>query len=370
MTVSLKLAVQQYEWGIKGESALVARLAFAGKHIDAINPNCPYAELWMGSHPNGPSQLETGETLPSFLASQHLPELPFLFKVLSVGQALSIQSHPNASLARQLHAARPQVYKDANPKPEMAIALTAFSALLGFRTWSEITASLAEFPDLARAVGTASLAETALSDADKTRFCYTNLMRLDTGTVTVLIGSVLASGNSKQPLVQLVQQLQETYPGGDVGVLSVFFLNFLELSPGEAIFIPADTPHAYLAGEILECMQNSDNVIRGGLTPKFKDVDVLIESLNYSPFQGERVLASNCGDWKVWRPLDLFGVTQIASMGMWNSATTAIGIIIAGTAFVNGEARTAGWAGVFLPKVAVEISECSADFVMYVADSL
>jgi mannose-6-phosphate isomerase len=169
-----------------------------------------------------------------------------------------------------------------------------------------------------------------------------------------------------------VKDLHTTYPGGDVGVLSVFFLNFLRLSPGEAIFIPANTPHAYLSGEILECMQNSDNVIRGGLTPKFKDVEVLIDSLSYDPFSGERVapeIALSHG-WQVWRPVDLFGVTKVDTEGTWKSSATSLGIILGGSARIGGVQREFGWAGVFLPDAAVEICQCSSNFVIFIADSL
>jgi mannose-6-phosphate isomerase class I len=117
-------------------------------------------------------------------------------------------------------------------------------------------------------------------------------------------------------------------------------------------------------------MQNSDNVIRGGLTPKFKDVDVLINSLSYDAFQDERVLPSlNAHGWSTWRPLSIFGVTLVNTVGKWKSETAAIGIVLKGSAKVSDSTRTFGWAGVFEPNEVAEISDCSPDFAMYVADS-
>lgn len=137
----LRCAVQHYEWGRRGATSLVARLAVA----DQQDTEQHYAELWMGTHPSGPSTLldDNGELLllrdwlarkPDALgrvvAARWGGDLPFLFKVLSVAKALSIQAHPDKKLAEALHALRPSVYKDDNHKPEMAIAITEFRALI------------------------------------------------------------------------------------------------------------------------------------------------------------------------------------------------------------------------------------------------
>ena len=136
----LKCVVQQYAWGKLGTKSLAAEFAASGRPDDfCINGTDPYAELWMGTHPNGPSMLK-GQGAPSL--ADHIAkkpemlgekcretfgdELPYLFKVLSVNKALSIQAHPNKKHAEKLHAERPDVYKDPNHKPEMAIALTEF----------------------------------------------------------------------------------------------------------------------------------------------------------------------------------------------------------------------------------------------------
>ncbi|GAA51973.1 mannose-6-phosphate isomerase [Clonorchis sinensis] len=142
-----------YEWGKIGEESEVMQLAVSGRHTAGIDPSSPFAELWMGTHPSGPSVLrEEQETYLSKYISEY-PEclgsasreafgmsLPFLFKVLSIRKALSIQAHPTKEHAQLLHRQRPDLYKDPNHKPELAIALSPFEALLAFRPSVEIAA--------------------------------------------------------------------------------------------------------------------------------------------------------------------------------------------------------------------------------------
>lgn len=145
LKMELTCAVQNYAWGKSGNASEVALLQSSANSDFKIDESKPYAELWMGTHPNGPSVLTgSGRSLKehisdnkSFLGEESRAkfgdDLPFLFKVLSVGKALSIQAHPDIELAKKLHAERPDVYKDPNHKPEMAIALTKFEGLCGFR---------------------------------------------------------------------------------------------------------------------------------------------------------------------------------------------------------------------------------------------
>ena len=145
----LSCSVQNYAWGRIGEDSIIARLKMVSDANFSVGPTTPYAELWMGTHVNGPSKLEDGTPLLDWLQANPdavgtLPEdyspgdLPFLFKVLSIRTALSIQAHPNKHRAPVLHATKPDIYKDPNHKPEMAIALTPFEAMCGFRPISEI----------------------------------------------------------------------------------------------------------------------------------------------------------------------------------------------------------------------------------------
>jgi len=140
----LQPSVKNYPWGRLGGESLVAELAGV-----AISETTPYAELWMGAHPSGPSTLPDGTTLLNYIQQnpeslgkgvleKFGPNLPFLFKVLSVAQGLSIQAHPDIPLAKILHQRDPKNYPDDNHKPEMAIAVTPFEVLCGFRSLGEI----------------------------------------------------------------------------------------------------------------------------------------------------------------------------------------------------------------------------------------
>ncbi|ETO01547.1 hypothetical protein RFI_35896 [Reticulomyxa filosa] len=132
--VKLQLQAQNYAWGKPSNESKVAQLL---KSKD-VNPNLPYAELWMGTHVSGPSRVQLLDGTIQLLSEYIHNDLPFLFKVLSVNESLSIQAHPNKELAAKLHQKRPDVYKDGNHKPEMAIALTKFEAMCGFRPLNQI----------------------------------------------------------------------------------------------------------------------------------------------------------------------------------------------------------------------------------------
>jgi mannose-6-phosphate isomerase len=133
----LNCVVQTYAWGKRGGDSLVANLKAKHDRTFSIDPQKPYAELWMGTHSNGPSMIvckEDDENRKESVRGRRIDEdLDFLFKVLSVNQALSIQAHPNKQLAKVLHAQQPSNYPDDNHKPEMLIALNDFEALCGFR---------------------------------------------------------------------------------------------------------------------------------------------------------------------------------------------------------------------------------------------
>jgi mannose-6-phosphate isomerase len=145
--IPIKPVVKDYAWGIRGMDSRVGRYALACGSISEIDPDCPYAELWIGTHPSGPSVLLDEKQTP--LRDAVGSDLPFLFKILSAGKALSIQAHPDKDVAARLHADNPQAYADANHKPEMAIALTPFEAMCGFRRIEEISVLLKKHPEFA-----------------------------------------------------------------------------------------------------------------------------------------------------------------------------------------------------------------------------
>lgn len=274
----------------------------------------------MGTHPSLPSKdLETGRSLLDLVQDNQAlmsPEinqkyenkLPFLFKVLSVNKALSIQAHPNKKLAEQLHAKDPKNYPDDNHKPEMTIAVTPFDGLCGFRPLAEISHFLTSVPSLRWLVGEneASKFESAIkgketSSADDTtsnkkalQSLFTQLMNASKAAIEAASADLLTQAqtegesfagsggpaNTGAELSALVERLNSQFPN-DIGLFVTFLLNYVKLSPGEAMFFKADDIHAYLSGDIIECMASSDNVVRAGFTPKFKDVNTLTSMLTY-----------------------------------------------------------------------------------------
>lgn len=215
-------------------------------------------------------------------------DLPFLFKVLSVQTALSIQAHPDKALAARLHASAPHIYKDANHKPEMAVALSDdFTALAGFVSREELAAALEGVPELSEVMGrqaVESYLAAPLSDAKSAlRDLYTALMTAPADLVEAAVGRLVArlsAAASRSSREELALRLAADFPG-DVGVLASWFLNHVALPPGGALYLGPNEPHAYLSGELMEVMATSDNVVRAGCTPKLKDVPVLLSMLGY-----------------------------------------------------------------------------------------
>lgn len=300
--------VQNYAWGVKGDSSLVAKL-HARNAMDSADASKPYAELWIGTHSSAPAKLyrEPGKTLTEYIAEEQknfqigehtLTELPYLLKVLSVGGALSIQAHPNKVLAAKLHEKNPTAYKDDNYKPEMAVALTPFDALCGFRSCDAIMSDVTRVPEFAEAAGRVVAEEFVMSirggaknRADALKSFFGSLMRQEEEKVKECLTQLVERLNKMEEKDidaqdKTLQELHAQYPG-DVGCFAAYLMNRLTLKPGEAIYIGANEPHAYLGGECVEIMANSDNVVRAGLTPKFKDVDVLVDMLTYKDDEPE-----------------------------------------------------------------------------------
>lgn len=254
----------------------------------------------MGTHPSSPAKISGSEmTLGKFLEDKpHLvgavPEgyapndLPFLFKILSIRNALSIQAHPDKALARRLHASSPANYADANHKPEMVIALTNFECICGFRSLTAIRVLLAGYGEFVHllALSGFDLSSAEGSEDDILRRLFQAYMRSNDRDSTFqldLLVERLRGERSRRPLDPLeglLLRLHEQFPG-DKGVFAPLIMNHLNLHPGKSFFICANEPHAYIAGDCAECMALSDNVVRAGLTPKFKDVDTLCEMLTY-----------------------------------------------------------------------------------------
>jgi mannose-6-phosphate isomerase len=208
------------------------------------------------------------------------PTLPFLFKVLSVEKALSIQAHPSKDLASQLHISKPDLYKDGNHKPEIALPITRFEALCGFRSTTQVAEFVKRVPELAACANHVSTG--APFDL---RRGFENLMRQSEEIISKNVAHLVQRLQNQDPATrsaedELVLRLHAQY-GNDVGVLCVYFLNYVTVEPGTFIYCAPNEPHAYLSGECVECMACSDNVVRAGLTPKPKDVDTLLRMLTY-----------------------------------------------------------------------------------------
>lgn len=188
----------------------------------------------------------------------------------------------------------------------MALALTEFEAMCGFRPLSDIAHNLRDTPELASLIppsilqefysaATSSESSSKASPEQKTALknLFAAVMTAPSDQVHSSISSLIARySTSSSPSVapslrNLILKLQTQYPY-DVGVLCPLLLNTLNLSPGEAIYLGAGEPHAYISGEAVECMANSDNVIRAGLTPKLRDVGNLVKGLTYEAGEGSR----------------------------------------------------------------------------------
>jgi mannose-6-phosphate isomerase len=245
--------VQHYEWGDQTFIADLLRVTADGR---------PWAELWLGTHPNGPTTTADGTELRALTG-----DLPYLLKVLAAAQPLSLQVHPSAEQARDGFARG--IYPDDRAKPELLCALTPFDALCGIRP---IAATLM----LLGALGAESLASTLRSDGIAATIEGLYRGRIDPDP------TVMACTRSDRAEARLVTSLARRYPD-DPSVVVTLLLNRVTLRPGEALHLTAGNLHAYLSGAGIELMGASDNVVRGGLTVKHIDVDELLRILDPTP---------------------------------------------------------------------------------------
>ncbi|CDW55080.1 mannose 6 phosphate isomerase [Trichuris trichiura] len=420
--IRLKAAYQTYEWGKLGNESKVATMLSAGDQSINIDPKSPYAELWMGTHPKGSSLIaSTGQQLSAWLADhvsyvgENLKsaidannkqlDLPFLFKVLSVNKALSIQVHPNKDEAVILHEKDPKNYPDPNHKPEMAIALSPFELLCSFRPLHEIMQNLEATPELVALVGNdcvtqlrqvanANVPESKRKEALK--ICFSNLLTQSEQRVAAEMDKLLKrvvnaedffvelqtstnATNGSVGLVnaELLHRLNKHFPR-DVGCWAPFFLNHFCLQPGEAVFLGANEAHAYLFGDCIECMACSDNTVRAGLTPKFKDVQNLCRMLTYrtvSPKEIKLIPKQDKGKYLTIYdpPVKEFCVHRIEVPRKENYVldalnTCSIVLVVEGCADVaetETQKLTSGFIGLLPAKMSLKITVKTAPFVMF-----
>lgn len=302
----LSNTIQKYSWGTKGKSAFIPKLLGI-----SLDKNEPAAELWMGAHPKAPSRIYfidswvdldkiideyPEEVLGQKIIQKFGKQLPYLFKLLSANEPLSIQVHPSKSQAEELHKKDPEHYPDENHKPEIAVVLDELKLLIGFKSTKELDELFERFPSF-RNFFRLTKAELKnimlLSEVGQQEF-FINLIKklLDHSIKKSASYFTLVEGLRNKIVNQLeYDDLNESeilfhdlYPkfSNDLGLVLLLMMNLVTLEKGEAFYTPAGIPHAYISGNIIECMANSDNVIRAGLTPKFIDVESLKNVINFS----------------------------------------------------------------------------------------
>ncbi|MFK8162899.1 MAG: mannose-6-phosphate isomerase, class I [Lewinella sp.] len=303
--------LQHYAWG---------GYDYIANLLGRQNPDQkPTAELWLGAHPRGAAQiidspLNLAEAIAADpigllgeeVASRFNNQLPFLFKVLDVREMLSIQVHPTkaaaeAGFAREEAAgidrtAPHRNYRDDNHKPELGVALTDFYLLHGFKPKKDIQRLLRVIPGWEVLIPV--LEEQGVPGL------YEYVMSADQPTIDLLAkGAVDSLGpkseDGKEGMAYWTHRAIEQYSKDghhDRGIFSIWWMNIVHLHPGEAIFQDAGIPHAYLEGVCLELMANSDNVLRGGLTPKHIDVKELLTHTVTSPIKPALLLPNISND--------------------------------------------------------------------------
>jgi mannose-6-phosphate isomerase len=305
-------AVKHYPWGGR---------RFISDLLGIANPdNTPFAEAWIGTHPLGPTTVAAGqerltlarlvEGKPAMLLGERTTlrfegELPFLFKVLDAEGMLSIQAHPSIAQAQEGFAredaqgigldAPGRNYRDRNHKPEIQVALAESWMLHGFRAVEEIEEAMGEVPEIGAAMPDFS---RRLSSAgwdpqarrDVLRHLYRALMTMPQERVDSLLDPLIARleagpcpAKDSPDYWALAAARDFTLPGGhrDRGIFSIYLMNLLHLRPGQGTFQPPGTLHAYLQCTAIELMASSDNVLRGGLTPKHVDAGELLRTVSF-----------------------------------------------------------------------------------------
>ncbi|WP_203580569.1 mannose-6-phosphate isomerase, class I [Microbacterium hibisci] len=285
MLIPLANDPRDYAWGSTSLIADLEGRAPSGR---------PEAEVWFGDHPGDPSETPDGRTLDRWIADEGSAAgidepLPYLLKLLGAASALSIQAHPSkaqaeAGYAREEAAGIPRdaadrTYRDANHKPELIVALSdTFRALAGLRDLDDTRRLVA-----ALGPGAAPLAER-LADPDASLTAIIGWLLSDGADAArdVIAAAVAAESGEFAAELELARTLDAGFPG-DPGIVVALLMNLITLRRGQGLFVPAGVLHAYLEGLGVELMAASDNVLRGGLTPKHVDAAELVGVLDPTP---------------------------------------------------------------------------------------
>ena len=311
MLYRLQNPIQNYAWG--STSALTELFGIPNEKQE------PQAEMWMGVHPNGCSEvLEEGRLLklseliarnPQEVLGKRMylafGELPYLLKILCADKPLSIQVHPekNKAVAGYVRenrlglnvSAGNRNYRDPNHKPELVYALTHYKAMNAFRPMMTTVALFEQSGCEVLTGQVAALKANPTSEQLQTFFRFVLSLQGEqkASALAQLLRNIDHKGmdDNARLAFATAADLAREYPD-DMGVFAPLYLNVIELQPGEAMFLHAETPHAYLEGVGVEIMANSDNVLRAGLTPKHMDIDELIANTRFVPVEETRLLTS------------------------------------------------------------------------------
>lgn len=276
----MKCKTQNYDWGKDSNSSLITKILKANKQ--EVDPSKKYAEFWMGAHINAPSEISVSDKFVSLSDYTSKSKINYLFKVLSIAKPLSIQLHPDKNRAKVLHKNLPDKYKDDNHKPELFVVISdTFDLLVGLKSLNSAHDTLSLYKK------SFNFAEAEKFLKDKSIENYSNffnkLISLEKDEYEKIINGIQNERSNKDNN-KLVDLLVDNF-GKDLGILVALFMNHLTKKKGESLFIGPDFPHAYLKGDCYEVMANSDNVIRLGLTPKFKDTNTFKEIVDVN-FKG------------------------------------------------------------------------------------
>ncbi len=358
--VKLQGKVQHYAWG--GAEYIPSLLGIPNENKQ------PFAEYWMGAHPLASSEIITTAgrlslfdainadpvTMLNEKVTKQFGELPYLFKVLDVKQMLSIQVHPTKAEAEKGFDAEEAAgialqaphrnYKDRNHKPEVMIALSECWLLHGFKSKTALEKILGDVPEFNVFL--------PYYKKEGIRALYQLVMEMEQPELNALL----------TPLVKRAMRLRQegsidkTHPAWwvaewyagqtgqvaiDRGLFSVYFFNIVAVKPGQAVFQGAGIPHAYLQGQNIELMANSDNVLRGGLTPKHIDVPELMKHVVFEEVVPEVMDGRTVqpGETIYPCPVPDFGIAKIELKGGDAYSNTAVSleimIVTEGGMFVN-----------------------------------
>ncbi|KAH6638552.1 RmlC-like cupin domain-containing protein [Truncatella angustata] len=294
-----------YPWGKKGSQSLAAQLCVRTPGINFdIKDDEYYSEMWFGDYPDFPARkLDTGELLKDVIDANKEQllgrkvidkfdaQLPFLPKILSIAKALPLQIHPNKDLATRLHKKDPENFTDPNHKPEIAVALGKFEVFAGWKPLAQIE-PLFKLKPLQQFVPEHTKSWTDETLREVTRKILKTDLQVVKEAQEELAQVPKSDLGEASYILDLLPRLQDQYGREDAGnLVALACMNFMVFGPGDAIYIPADGIHAYLSGNIVECMARSNNVLNSGFCPPAErnSIDMFAETLSFKAHRKEDV---------------------------------------------------------------------------------